>query len=56
MILRLAKQKCNKILDLILQHANNITIGEFSKILGMLEAAMPGAKYGNLYLFLFNKM
>ena len=56
MILRLAKQKGNKILDLTLQHAHNITIREFSKILGMLEAAMPGVKYGNLYLFLFNKM
>ena len=55
-ILRLAKQKGNKILDLTLQHAHNITIREFSKILGMLEAAMPGVKYGNLYLFLFNKM
>ena len=56
MILRLAKQKGNKILDLTLQHANNITIREFSKILRMLEAAMLGVKYGNLYFFLFNKM
>ena len=56
MILRLAKQKGNKILDLTLQHVNNITIREFSKILRMLEAAMPGVKYGNLYFFLFNKM
>ena len=54
MTLKLTKQKCNKILknlDLTLKHANNITIREFSKILVMLEAAIPGVKYGCLHLF-----
>ena len=54
MTLKLTKQKCNKILknlDLTLKHANNITIREFSKILGMLEAAILGVKYGRLHLF-----
>ena len=54
MTLKLTKQKCNKILkhlDLTLKHANNITIREFSKILGMLEAAIHGVKYGRLHLF-----
>ena len=54
MTLKLTKQKCNKILknlDLTLKHANNITIREFSKILGMLEAAIPGVTYGRLHLF-----
>ena len=52
--LKLTKQKRNKILenlDLTLKHASNITIREFSKILAMLEAAIPGAKYGRLHLF-----
>ena len=54
MTLKLTKQKCNKILknlDLTLKHANNMTIREFSKILGMLEAAILGVKYGRLHLF-----
>ena len=54
MTLELAKRNCNKILenlDLTLKHANNITIREFSKILGMLEAAILGVKYGRLHLF-----
>ena len=52
--LKLTKQKRNKILenlDLTLKHASNITIREFSKILAMLEAAIPGAKYGRLHIF-----
>ena len=52
--LKLTKQKRNKILenlDLTLKHASNITIREFSKILAMLEAVIPGAKYGRLHLF-----
>ena len=43
MILKLTKQKCNKILvnlDLTLTRTNNITIREFSKILSILEAAI----------------
>ena len=58
MTLKLTKQKCNKILenlDLTLEHTNNIIIREFSKILGMLEAAIPGVKYGRLYLFYSTK-
>ena len=54
MTLKLTKQKCNKILknlDLTLKHANNMTIREFSKIVGMLEAAILGVKYGRLHLF-----
>ena len=52
--LKLTKQKCNKILknlDLFLKHANNITMRKFSKILDMLEEAIPGVKYGRLHLF-----
>ena len=52
--LKLTKQNCNKVLknlDFTLKHANNITIREFSKILGMLEAAIPCVKYGRLHLF-----
>ena len=52
--LKLTKQKCNKILenlDLPLKHTNNITFREFSKILGMLEGAIPCVKYGRLHLF-----
>ena len=48
----------NKILenlDLTLKHTNNITIRQFSKILGMLEAAIPGVKYGRLHLFYLTK-
>ena len=58
MTLKLTKQKCNKILknlDFTLKHANNITIREFSKILGMLEAAIHGVKYGRLYIFYSTK-
>ena len=58
MTLKLSKQKCNKILenlDLTLKHKNNITIREFSKILGMLEAAIPGVKYNHLHLFYSTK-
>ena len=58
MTLKLSKQKCNKILenlDLTLKHKNNITIREFSKILGMLEAAIPGVKYSHLHLFYSTK-
>ena len=58
MTTKLTKQKCNKILenlDLTLQHANNITIREFPKILGMLEAAIPGVKYGRLQLLYSTK-
>ena len=54
MTLKLTKRKRNKILenlDLTLKHANNITIREFSKILGTLEAAIHGIKYGCLHLF-----
>ena len=54
MTLNLTKRKCNKILenlDLTLKHAKNITIREFSKIVGMLEAAIPGVKYGCLGIF-----
>ena len=54
MTLQLTKQKRNKIIenfDLTLKHANNITIWEFSKILGMLKAAILGVKYGRLHLF-----
>ena len=52
--LKLAKQKCDKILenlDLTLKHVNNITIREFSKTLGILEAAIHGVKYGRPHLF-----
>ena len=58
MTLTLAKQKCNKILenlDLTLNHANNITIRESSKILGMLETAIPVVKNGRLHLFCSTK-
>ena len=41
----------NSNLDLTLKHANNITVRKFFKILGMLEAAILGAKYGRLHLF-----
>ena len=54
MTLKLTKQKCNKILenlDLTPKHANNITIREFFKILGMLEAAIHSVKYDRLTLF-----
>ena len=54
MTLTLTKQKLNKILknlDFTLKYKNNITIREFSKILHMLEAAIPGVKYGRLHLF-----
>ena len=54
MTLKLTKRKRNKILenlDLTLKHANNIAIREFSKILGTLEAAIHGIKYGRLHLF-----
>ena len=54
MTLQLTKQKRNKIIenfDLTLKHANNITIWEFFKILGMLKAAILGVKYGRLHLF-----
>ena len=54
MTLQLTKQKRNKIIenfDLTLKHANNITIREFFKILGMLKAAILGVKYGRLHLF-----
>ena len=54
MTLKLTKQKCNKFLenlDVTLKHANNIIIREFSKIFGMLEAVIPGVKYGRLHLF-----
>ena len=59
MTLKLTKQKCNEILkklNFTLKLANNITIRGFFKILGMLEAAIHGVKYGRLYIFLFNKM
>ena len=58
MILKLTKQKCNKILvnlDLTLTRTNNITIREFSKILSILEAAISGVKYGCLPLFYSTK-
>ena len=58
MTIKLTQQKCDKILknlDLTIKHANNITIREFSKILGMLEAAIPGVKYGCLHLFYSTK-
>ena len=54
MTLKLTKENCNNILenlDLTVKHENNITIREFSKILGTLEAAIPGVKYGHLHLF-----
>ena len=54
MTLKLSKQKCNKVLkdlDVTLKHANDITIREFFKILGMLEADISGVKYGRLHLF-----
>ena len=54
MTLKLSKQKCNKILkdlDVTLKHANDITIREFFKILGMLEADISGVKYGRVHLF-----
>lgn len=44
--LKLTNQKCDKILQnykMFSIHANNITIREFCKLLGMLEAAIPGA-------------
>ena len=46
----------NSILDLTLKHANNITVTKFSKILGILEEAIPGVKYGRLHLFYYFKL
>ena len=54
MTVTLTKQKCNKIMETInysIKNGDKITIREFSKLLGMLEAALPGVKYGRLNLF-----
>ena len=54
MTLKLTKQKCSKTLenlDVTLKHSNNIIIREFSKILGMIQKAISGVKYGCHHLF-----
>ena len=53
MTLKFTKQKYNKILgilDLTLQHVNNITTREFPKVSDMLKAAIPVL---NMVIFTF---
>ena len=54
MTVKLTESKCQKISDILnysIKNKNRITIREFSKLLGMLEAALPGIRYGRLLLF-----